>query len=284
MLISLYLFLSYLPFTIISLTNYPILVCNMYNYSLLPLVSYYDNIVPYPVYYDIIALFGNYFLLLFIKYLKYRNNFRKSNLVSLSLKYLTSNFVLLIFLGFEYIYRFKNIYESIFGLFLLSLCYLYYPFLHRIYFGRNKITWKRKIDYYYSYYKDGKQFSFIIDIFINLLNGLMTFGWYYNILNKEYLYLALGLILIIHEVFRPINYYKNKKYIYYRIINILFLTSNIVLVFLIDKNNLWILGVIGLIELIHNIIFLYFNKLHKLRYLVRHSISLPDLYFDSYEQ
>lgn len=285
MLISLYLFLLYLPFTIISLTNYSILLSNIYNFSLIPMVSLFNNIVPYPVYYDIIALFGNYLILFIIKYIIYRKYFRLSNLVSLSLKFLASNFVLFVFLGFEYIYRFNNIIESIFGLFLLSLCYLYYPFLHRIYFGRNKNTWKRKIDYYYSYYKEGKQFSFIIDILINLLLGLMTFGWYYDIDNKKYLYLGSGLLLIIHEIFRPINYYNNRKNICYRIINIIFVILNIFLVFLDDKINFnFIHMVIGIFQLILNILFLWVNPLHQIKYLIRNSISLPDLYFDSYEQ
>lgn len=279
----LYLFLGYLPFTIISLTNLTFIILNNYYFSIIPLISLYHLIVPYPFYYDIIAIFLNYVLCVLVELLKDYKNYRFSKLVKSSISFLSNYFCLFIVLGFEYIWRFDNIFDSIFGLFLFSISYLYYPILHRLYFGQNNRTWKRKIDYYYSYYKEGKQYSFIFDILEGLISALITIFWYNKYKDIEYFYMVLGLIKMIYHYYKPISYNFSCIGKYYFVMQFIFILLDIGLVFLnkYGYNFIYMFIINGLLQLIHNIIFLNIEKPHQYRLMIRESISLPDIYFDS---
>jgi len=274
----LYLFLGYLPLTLISLTEYSFLISNSFIFSVLPLVSLYHYFTPYPVYYDVIAILSNYIISLVYHYILYNYNLSVSKIVLLSIKFLTNYFTLFIFLGIEYIYRFNNVWESSFGLLLLSFSYLYYPFLHRIYYGHNKNSWKRKIDYYYSYYKENFQFSFIFDLLEGLVLGILSIEWYNNIEYVEYFYMGVGILKLFYHYFKPINYVNSN---YFMIINIIFTLLSIGCVFAnkYNLNFIWVFLINGIIQLFHNLVynFLYPPKKHKK--IIRESISLPNIYF-----
>lgn len=276
----LYLFLGYIPLTLISLTNYSFLITNSFIYTLIPLVSLYHNFTPYPVYYDIIAIMGNYLIAIIWHYLVNYNNFPFSKLVLISMKFLSNYFSLLIFLGTEYIYRFNNVWDSSFGLLLLSCSYLYYPCLHRIYYGHNKNSWKRKIDYYYSYFKKNYQFSFIYDIFEGIILGILATEWYNTFINMEYFYLGVGILKILYHYFKPLNLQNSS---YFIIINIFFTLISIGLVFLNTKLeiNYLFYCINGIIQLLHNFIYCYISPPKQYKITIRQSISLPDIYFNS---
>lgn len=281
----LYLFLFYLPLVLVSLTNFSFLLLNSFYYSIIPLVNLYDRIVPYPYYYDIIVLCVNYILCNIFYIIKSKINYEKyswSKFINTNIKYLTSNFSLFIFLGVEYIWRFNNIMDSIFGLFLLTISYLYYPILHRIYFGRNNRTWKRKIDYYYSYYKETKQYNFIYDILEGIVLGLLFIGFYYEMKYIKYVYSFFGLLKLLYHFIKPIDYNYNCKGKYYYNIQYIFILISGSLVYLdIYLDFMYLFLVNGLVQLLHNLLFLYLNPPKKLRLIVRESLDLPDIYFDN---
>lgn len=242
------------------------------------MVSLYHNFTPYPVYYDVIAILSNYIISLIFHYITDNKEFTKSKLVLLSLKFLTNYFTLFVFLGIEYIYRFNNVWESSFGLLLLSFSYLYYPFLHRIYYGHNKNSWKRKIDYYYSYYKENIQFSFIFDVIEGLILGILAIEWYNNINYVEYFYLIVGIFKLFYHYLKPLNY---QSYIYYTIANILFTLFSIGCVF-VNKyyfDFVWLYAILAGIQLIHNLVYNLLYPPLKYKRIIRESISLPNIYF-----
>lgn len=269
----LYLFLCYLPLTIFSFLNYNIIFINNLYFTLIPIIYIFKNIVPYPFYYDLIALISNYLIILF--QLIYYKNSKYSFLINISLRFLTNYFILFIFLGYQYIFRLDNIFDAIFGLVLLSISYLYYPFLHRFYFGNNKITWKRKIDYYYSYYKFNYQYYFIFDILEGLTLGILCILFYNDIKYKEIYYIIFGFIKMFYNYYRQINF-SNNKYIYLQIILIIISLGLIVINKLFYSNDLMFL-VNGILQTIINVIYIYYNSPHKYIFIIRQSISLPEL-------
>lgn len=279
----LYLFLIYLPFSVISITHLTFIISNNYYFSILPLVVLYHLIVPYPFYYDVIAILSNYVVCVLFELLRDANNYRYSKFIKSNISFLSNYFSLFIVLGFEYIWRFDNIFDSIFGLFLFSMAYLYYPFLHRLYFGQNNRTWKRKIDYYYSYYKEGYQYYYVLDILEGLLLGLLTIFWYNGYNDIEYFYIGMGLLKIIYHIYKPISYNTSCLGKYYFMIQYVFILFDIGLVFLnkYGYDFVYMFMINGIFQLTHNIIILNIAKPNQYRLIIRESISLPDIYFNS---